>query len=67
MGSMSLAHWLVVGLVVTLVFGPRRLAQAGKGLGEGIRGFKVALGTEEPKASDRGADADRSSSPPRAG
>ena len=40
MGSLSPVHWLLVIVVVLLLFGPARLARAGKGLGEGIRELK---------------------------
>lgn len=43
MGAMSLTHWLIVGVVLLLVFGPRRLGDVGAGLGEGIRNFKKGL------------------------
>jgi sec-independent protein translocase protein TatA len=43
MGSLSPIHWLLVIVVLLLVFGPTRLAGAGKGLGEGIRAFKKGL------------------------
>jgi sec-independent protein translocase protein TatA len=43
MGSLSPIHWLLVIIVLLLVFGPTRLAGAGKGLGEGIRSFKKGL------------------------
>lgn len=43
MGSFSAIHWLIVAVVVLLLFGPSRLANAGKGLGEGIRNFKKGL------------------------
>jgi sec-independent protein translocase protein TatA len=43
MGSMSVAHWMIVLLIVMLVFGPNRLASLGKGMGEGIRSFKEGL------------------------
>jgi sec-independent protein translocase protein TatA len=43
MGSMSAAHWLIVLLIVMLVFGPKRLASLGKGMGEGIRSFREGL------------------------
>jgi sec-independent protein translocase protein TatA len=51
MGSLSPIHWLLVIVVLLLVFGPTRLAGAGKGLGEGIRAFKKGLSDddEEPK------------------
>jgi len=36
-------HLLVILVIALLVFGPSKLADLGKGLGEGIRGFKDAL------------------------
>jgi sec-independent protein translocase protein TatA len=47
MGSLSPVHWLLVIVVLLLVFGPTRLAGAGKGLGEGIRAFKKGLTDDE--------------------
>ena len=47
MGSLSPIHWLLVIIVLLLVFGPTRLAGAGKGLGEGIRAFKKGLSEDE--------------------
>lgn len=51
MGSLSLVHWVIVLAVVLLIFGPSRLGQAGKGLGEGIRALRKGLSGEddEPK------------------
>jgi sec-independent protein translocase protein TatA len=41
---------LAVGL---LIFGPRKLPELGKGLGEGLRGFKDAIkGTPDPVKQD---------------
>ncbi len=36
-------HLLVILLICLLVFGPRRLPELGKGLGEGIRGFREGM------------------------
>jgi sec-independent protein translocase protein TatA len=36
-------HLVVILLVGVLLFGPKKLPELGKGLGEGIRGFKDAL------------------------
>ncbi len=36
-------HLLVVLGIAVLVLGPRKIPELGKGLGEGIRGFKSAL------------------------
>jgi len=44
-------HMLVVFGIALLVFGPKKLPELGKGLGESIRGFKSAMAAkdEEPK------------------
>jgi sec-independent protein translocase protein TatA len=36
-------HLMVILAVGVLVFGPKKIPELGKGLGEGIRGFKDAL------------------------
>jgi len=36
-------HLLILGLVVVLFFGGKKLPELGKGLGEGYRGFKDGL------------------------
>jgi sec-independent protein translocase protein TatA len=36
-------HLLVIFGIALLVFGPRKLPELGKGLGDGIRGFKAAM------------------------
>ena len=36
-------HLLVIGVVLLLLFGGRKLPELGKGLGEGMRGFKDGL------------------------
>ena len=36
-------HLLVILGIALLVFGPKKLPELGKGLGESIRGFKAAL------------------------
>jgi sec-independent protein translocase protein TatA len=43
-------HLLVIGLIVFVLFGARRLPELGKGLGEGLRGFKdgIKSGGSEP-------------------
>jgi sec-independent protein translocase protein TatA len=44
-------HLLVIVGIALLVFGPKKLPELGKGIGEGIRGFKSAMKTEEEKPS----------------
>jgi sec-independent protein translocase protein TatA len=36
-------HLLVIAGITLLVFGPKKLPELGKGLGESIRGFKAAM------------------------
>ena len=36
-------HLLVIFGIALLVFGPKKLPELGKGLGDGIRGFKSAM------------------------
>ncbi len=42
-------HLLVIFGIALLVFGPKKLPELGKGIGDGIRGFKEAMNPEEKK------------------
>jgi sec-independent protein translocase protein TatA len=42
-GKLGMPDLLVIMVIPLLVFGPRKIGELGKGLGEGIRGFKSAL------------------------
>ncbi len=44
-------HLVVIFGIALLVFGPKKLPELGKGIGEGIRGFKAAIKDEEKPAS----------------
>ena len=44
-------HLLVVFGIALLVLGPKKLPELGKGIGEGICGFKAAIKDEEKPAS----------------
>ena len=37
-------HLLVILIICLLIFGPKKLGELGKGLGEGIRNFKSSMG-----------------------
>jgi sec-independent protein translocase protein TatA len=50
-------HLLVILAIALFIFGPKKLPELGKGLGEGLRHFKEALGG---KNSDTNIDRDRS-------
>jgi sec-independent protein translocase protein TatA len=48
-GLLQPMHLLVILAAGVLLFGPKKLPELGKGLGEGIRGFKDALnGVQKP-------------------
>jgi sec-independent protein translocase protein TatA len=49
-GKLGLPEILLILAVALLIFGPSKLADLGKGLGEGIKNFKSAMkeGEEEP-------------------
>jgi sec-independent protein translocase protein TatA len=40
---------LVIFGIALLVFGPKKFPELGKGIGEGIRGFKSAMKADEEK------------------
>ena len=63
-GLLQPMHLLVIFGIALLVFGPKKLPELGKGIGEGIRGFKSAMKADEEKpvratttAQDRQPDA----------
>lgn len=47
-GLLQPMHMLVILGIAMLVFGPKKLPELGKGLGEAIRGFKESLKPEKP-------------------
>jgi sec-independent protein translocase protein TatA len=42
-GLLQPTHLLLIVGLALLMFGPKKLPELGKGLGEGIRGFKKAM------------------------
>lgn len=46
-GLLQPMHLVVIFGIALLVFGPRRLPELGKGLGEAIRGFKNSIDGRE--------------------
>lgn len=49
-GLLQPMHLLVILIIAMFVFGPKKLPELGKGLGEGIRGFKKAMSEVETLA-----------------
>jgi len=48
-GKLGLPEILVILAIALLIFGPSKLADLGKGLGEGIRNFKSAMKDDEQR------------------
>jgi sec-independent protein translocase protein TatA len=46
-GLFQPTHLLMIFGIALLVFGPKKLPELGKGIGEGLRGFKSAMKGEE--------------------
>lgn len=55
MGSISIWHWLIVLLVVVLIFGTKKLRNAGGDLGSAVRNFKEGMKGEEADKDDKPA------------
>ena len=56
MGSLSIWHWIIVLVVVLLVFGTKRLRNAGSDLGEAVKGFKKGMKDEDKPTAQLGDD-----------
>jgi len=47
LGKLGVPELLILALIALLIFGPSKLGDLGKALGDGIRGFKSAIRDEE--------------------
>ncbi len=43
MGEFSIVHWLVVLIVVMILFGPKKLPEIARAVGESVKEFKKSL------------------------
>jgi sec-independent protein translocase protein TatA len=61
-GFIGFPELLVLGMVLLLIFGPKRLPEMGRSLGRGAREFKDSITgkTEEPAAVGDHTSAERS-------
>jgi sec-independent protein translocase protein TatA len=54
MMGLGMPELLIIGLIIVLLFGARRIPELAKGLGEGIRNFKTGMNTDDsPKLDAR--------------
>jgi sec-independent protein translocase protein TatA len=59
-GLLSPMHLIIILVIALIVLGPKRLPEAGRGLGEAIRGFRESLSAhhddEPPVAAPRAVE-----------
>lgn len=58
MGGISIWQLLIIAVIVVLLFGTKKLGSIGSDLGASIKGFKKAMGDDEPKQDKTSQDAD---------
>jgi sec-independent protein translocase protein TatA len=49
MGGLGLPELIIIGIILLLLFGGKKLPELGAGLGKSIKEFKQAFKSEEPK------------------
>ena len=56
-GLLQPMHLIVILAIVLVLFGPKRLPELGKGLGQAIRGFKRSMNEPDSEPEQDSADA----------
>jgi sec-independent protein translocase protein TatA len=51
-GLVQPMHLMIIAGIALLIFGPKKLPELGKGLGESIRGFKTAMAAKAEVHTD---------------
>jgi sec-independent protein translocase protein TatA len=42
-GLLQPLHLIIIAFIALIIFGPKRLPELGKGMGQAIRGFKASM------------------------
>jgi sec-independent protein translocase protein TatA len=63
MGDIGIPELLVILGIALLIFGPRKIGELGKGLGEGIRHFKDAMRAPSAETSSPAVTSTTTSNP----
>jgi len=56
MGSVSIWHWIVVGIIVMLLFGRGKVSDLMGDVAKGIKSFKKGMADDEPVAAAQPAE-----------
>ncbi len=51
-GLFQPTHLLIILLLCVFMFGPKKLPELGRALGDGIRGFKDGMNPNQPKSEE---------------
>ena len=54
--GISAEHILLIGVILLVLFGGKKIGEFGKGLGEGIRNFKSGLKGDDEKKDEAGIE-----------
>ena len=57
-GLFQPTHLIIIFAIALLVFGPKKLPELGKGLGEGIRALKEGMKDNPPASTEAKKDAE---------
>ncbi|MGF1868495.1 Sec-independent protein translocase subunit TatA [Photobacterium indicum] len=58
MGGISIWQLLIIALIIVLLFGTKKLRSLGGDLGSAVKGFKKAIGDEDPTVKKDNTDGD---------
>ena len=58
LGDIGLPELLVIFIIILVLFGPGKLPDVGKAIGEALRGFKKALQEPDKTITERSHDKD---------
>ena len=75
MGSVSIWHWIVVGIIVMLLFGRGKVSELMGDVAKGIKSFKKGMADDDvatttdakPVADQRTANSDKATSESKSG
>ncbi len=56
LGDIGLPELLVIFIIILVLFGPGKLPDVGKAIGEALRGFKKALNEPDKTSLERSKD-----------
>jgi sec-independent protein translocase protein TatA len=58
-GMPGMGDWILIGLVVLIFFGAKKIPEFAKGLGKGIREFKDAVSDVKKEVDDAGKEVNK--------